>query len=50
MSSEKPIVSPSPHLHGPESTRRVMGDVLIALLPVASWYHEGQTEELNKTS
>lgn len=34
MSSEKPIVSPSPHLHGPESTRRVMGDVLIALLPV----------------
>ena len=34
MSSEKPIVSPSPHLHGRESTRRVMGDVLIALLPV----------------
>lgn len=23
---------------------------LIALLPVASWYHEGHTEELNKTS
>ena len=34
MSIEKPIVSPSPHLHGPESTRRVMGDVLIALSPV----------------
>ncbi len=27
------IVSPSPHVHGKESTRKLMGDVVIALLP-----------------
>ncbi|MBR3302823.1 MAG: RnfABCDGE type electron transport complex subunit D [Bacteroidales bacterium] len=30
---DKLIVSPSPHIHGKESTRRLMGDVIIALLP-----------------
>jgi len=29
----KLIVSPSPHIHGSENTRRIMGDVLIALAP-----------------
>lgn len=29
----KLIVSPSPHIHGKESTTRLMGDVVIALLP-----------------
>ena len=35
------IVSPSPHVHGKESTRRIMGDVIIALLPavlVSIWF------------
>ena len=27
------IVAPAPHVHGPESTRRIMRDVLLALLP-----------------
>ncbi|MBQ7222860.1 MAG: RnfABCDGE type electron transport complex subunit D [Bacteroidales bacterium] len=37
------IVSPSPHLHGPESTSRIMTDVLIALAPacLASIYFYG---------
>ena len=30
---DKLIVSPSPHTHGPESTRSIMRDVLIALTP-----------------
>lgn len=30
---KKPIVSPSPHIHGPQSTTRLMRDVLIALVP-----------------
>ena len=30
---DKLIVSPSPHTHGPESTRSIMRDVLIALAP-----------------
>ncbi|MBP5229618.1 MAG: RnfABCDGE type electron transport complex subunit D [Bacteroidales bacterium] len=29
----KLIVSPSPHVHGKDNTRRLMGDVIIALLP-----------------
>lgn len=29
----KPIVSPSPHVHGSESTRKIMLDVIIALVP-----------------
>lgn len=35
------IVSPSPHVHGKESTRKIMGDVIIALLPavlVSIWF------------
>ncbi len=31
--AKKLIVAPSPHLHGAESTRRIMADVIIALLP-----------------
>ncbi len=31
--AKKLIVAPSPHLHGGESTKRIMGDVIIALLP-----------------
>ncbi len=31
--AKKLIVAPSPHLHGGESTRRIMRDVIIALLP-----------------
>lgn len=27
------IAAPSPHIHGAESTRRIMGDVVLALLP-----------------
>lgn len=27
------IAAPSPHIHGAESTRRIMGDVILALLP-----------------
>ena len=30
---KKTIVSPSPHIHGPQSTPRLMRDVLIALVP-----------------
>lgn len=30
---KKPIVSPSPHIHGPQNTARLMRDVLIALAP-----------------
>ena len=30
---KKLIVSPSPHIHGAFSTKRLMGDVLIALIP-----------------
>ena len=29
----KLIISPSPHTHGPESTQRIMLDVIIALAP-----------------
>ena len=29
----KLVVSPSPHIHGKLSTNRLMGDVLIALIP-----------------
>lgn len=29
----KLLVSPSPHIHGNESTRKIMRDVLIALAP-----------------
>ena len=35
------IVSPSPHVHGKDNTRRLMGDVIIALLPavlVSIWF------------
>ncbi len=38
----KLIVSPSPHVHGRESTRRIMADVLIALAPafaVSLWVY-----------
>ncbi len=31
--AKKLIVAPSPHLHGGESTRRIMMDVIIALIP-----------------
>ena len=33
MKNKKLIVSPSPHIHGPLSTKRLMSDVLIALIP-----------------
>ena len=33
MSSQKLVISPAPHVHGSNDTRRMMGDVLIALLP-----------------
>lgn len=29
----KLLVSPAPHIHGPENTRRIMTDVIVALLP-----------------
>ena len=35
------IVSPSPHVHGKDNTRRLMGDVIIALMPavlVSIWF------------
>jgi len=38
--AEKLFVAPSPHVHGTESTRRIMLDVIIALLPalaVSTW-------------
>ena len=31
--ANKLFVAPSPHVHGPESTQRIMRDVIIALLP-----------------
>ena len=31
--ANKFFVSPSPHVHGPQSTKRIMADVIIALLP-----------------
>ena len=31
--ANKIIAAPSPHIHGAESTRRIMGDVVLALLP-----------------
>ncbi|MCH5332071.1 MAG: RnfABCDGE type electron transport complex subunit D [Alistipes sp.] len=31
--ANKFFVSPSPHIHSPQSTRKIMGDVIIALLP-----------------
>lgn len=40
--TKKFIVSPSPHIHGSESTRRIMADVLIALAPafaVSLWVY-----------
>lgn len=33
MSSQKLVISPAPHTHGSNDTTRMMGDVLIALLP-----------------
>ena len=27
------FAAPSPHIHGGESTRRIMGDVVLALMP-----------------
>ena len=33
MNSQKLVLSPAPHVHGSNDTRRMMGDVLIALLP-----------------
>lgn len=42
MSSQKLIVSPAPHVHGSNDTTRMMGDVLIALLPalaVSVWVY-----------
>ena len=33
MSVQKLVISPAPHVHGSNDTRRIMGDVLIALLP-----------------
>lgn len=33
MSSQKLVVSPAPHIHGKNDTSRLMGDVLLALLP-----------------
>ena len=33
MNSQKLVISPAPHVHGSNDTRRMMGDVLIALLP-----------------
>ena len=33
MKNGKLIVSPSPHIHGPFSTKRLTSDVLIALIP-----------------
>ena len=33
MESQKLVISPAPHVHGKNDTRRMMGDVLIALLP-----------------
>ena len=33
MDSQKLVISPAPHVHGSNDTRRMMGDVLLALLP-----------------
>ncbi|MBO5661860.1 MAG: RnfABCDGE type electron transport complex subunit D [Tidjanibacter sp.] len=33
MNSQKLVISPAPHIHGSNDTRRMMGDVLIALVP-----------------
>ena len=33
MENQKLVISPAPHVHGKNDTRRMMGDVLIALLP-----------------
>ena len=33
MDSQKLVISPAPHVHGKNDTQRMMGDVLIALLP-----------------
>lgn len=33
MNNQKLVISPAPHVHGSNDTRRMMGDVLIALLP-----------------
>ncbi|MBQ8335524.1 MAG: RnfABCDGE type electron transport complex subunit D, partial [Tidjanibacter sp.] len=33
MSSQKLVISPAPHVHGSNDTRRMMADVLIALAP-----------------
>ncbi|MBO7300628.1 MAG: RnfABCDGE type electron transport complex subunit D, partial [Tidjanibacter sp.] len=33
MDSQKLVISPAPHIHGSNDTRRLMGDVLLALLP-----------------
>ena len=33
MSTQKLVISPAPHVHGSNDTRRLMGDVLLALLP-----------------
>ena len=42
MSSQKLVISPAPHVHGSNDTSRMMGDVLIALLPalaVSVWVY-----------
>ena len=31
--ANRTIVASAPHIHGPQSTTRLMGDVIIALLP-----------------
>ena len=39
---EKLLVSPSPHIHGKDTTAKLMRDVLIALLPVTAvsiWFY-----------
>ncbi len=33
MENQKLVISPAPHVHGKNDTRRMMGDVLLALLP-----------------
>ena len=41
VSSDHLLVSPSPHTHSGASVSRIMGDVLIALLPAfaaACWF------------
>jgi len=43
MANTKLLISPAPHLHGAEHTRRIMRDVLLALMPavLVSLYFSG---------